>query len=143
MSGLDPMIAGDGQPVYTALVKPMADGTVSIMMLVKDGPSEADQLWALSELRGEEALVITSALASLSAGTGASEAINRWIDWHGGLCPVPYGTLVDIRYRDGAERSRLPAGAPTRNWRDADARFWVKDNHHSDIVAYRLAVPHD
>lgn len=33
-----------------------------------------------------------------------------WIEWGGGECPVPTGTLVDVRYRNGEENHHVGAG---------------------------------
>jgi hypothetical protein len=63
-----------------------------------------------------------------------------WIPWHGGECPVRYGTLVDVRYRDGRTKLSLPALEDAEDSRDAEARFWEHDEFPSDIIAYRLHV---
>lgn len=56
-----------------------------------------------------------------------------WIEWTGGPMPVPPGTLVDIRHRDGDEYLDQAAGS----------RFCEKWTHEGefigDIVAWRLA----
>lgn len=63
-----------------------------------------------------------------------------WIEWEGGECPVPVGTLIDVKYRDGHKQKGCPAGHPpaefTRNTID-----WDHDDVDGDIVAYRLAKP--
>jgi hypothetical protein len=61
-----------------------------------------------------------------------------WIEWKGGRCPVRSGTLVDVRHRDGGASLNVPAGHYTKAWRDAEHRFWASENHHSDIIAYRI-----
>lgn len=61
-----------------------------------------------------------------------------WIEWLGGECPVPMGTLVDVKYRDGGEASCVPAGKFV-----SGGRFAVEWDHsgvNGDIVAYRLAL---
>jgi hypothetical protein len=64
-----------------------------------------------------------------------------WIEWKGGKCPVHYGVLVDVKYRDGGFGHKLPAQEDSNKWRDAESRFWINDGHHSDIIAYRVAKP--
>jgi hypothetical protein len=62
-----------------------------------------------------------------------------WIEWRGGDCPVPDGTLVDIRMRSGEIALALPANqiAKGRN-PDASYAFWENEGSSADIVAYRL-----
>lgn len=57
----------------------------------------------------------------------------EWSEWHGGACPVPVGTRVDVRHRDGGEWSDAPAGE------FGYARRWEHRNALDDIVAWRLA----
>ena len=54
-----------------------------------------------------------------------------WIEWPGGLCPVPKGDLVDLRLRGGD----VCAATVGYGWR------WSHKAWDSDIVAYRLAKP--
>ena len=54
-----------------------------------------------------------------------------WIDWPGGECPVPTGTLVDVRYRNGEENHHIGAGI-------SFAEDWNNDGSPLDIIAYRL-----
>ena len=61
-----------------------------------------------------------------------------WIDWSGGDCPVPSGTLVDVKYRDGVEASCVPAREFVRGGRFAVE--WDHSGVNGDIVAYRLAL---
>lgn len=63
-----------------------------------------------------------------------------WIEWSGGACPVPEGTLIDVRYRDGEELLGIPA-LISAQWREASPDFWRNDECNVDIVAYRLARP--
>lgn len=66
-----------------------------------------------------------------------------WIEWRGGECPVPEGTLVDVRYRDGQELNALPANDIAASSRDASHAFWRADGNQNDIIAYRLHQPQD
>lgn len=64
-----------------------------------------------------------------------------WIEWGGGECPVPRGTLVDVRYRNGKENHHVGAGlsfCDTGSNPDMNAEDWSKDGTSSDIIAYRL-----
>lgn len=67
-----------------------------------------------------------------------------WIDWPGGECPVPTGTLVDVKWRDG----RIDDGIPAKISHDLDSskRNVISWQHHGnshDIVAYRLHQPQE
>lgn len=66
-----------------------------------------------------------------------------WIDWPGGECPVPTGTLVDVRYRDGEELFSLPADDLAPSCRDASFAFWRGGAQDNDIIAYRLHKPQE
>lgn len=61
-----------------------------------------------------------------------------WIEWKGGECPVPDGTLVDVRYRDGQEQFGLPANELYDTPRYAASAFWNHDGLKNDIIAYRV-----
>lgn len=63
-----------------------------------------------------------------------TKAERPWIKWEGGECPVPEGTLIDVKYRDGEKFKKVPAlGAYNYYWHHVGAS--------DDIVAYRLAKP--
>src|SRR5687768_15104235 len=63
--------------------------------------------------------------------------MSEWIEWKGGECPVPRGTLIDVRYRDGGEMYGRRA-LECESWgRDASSSFWGRLNIDSDITAYR------
>ena len=51
-----------------------------------------------------------------------------WIKWHGGECPVPPDTLVDIKLRSGFVRGLRPAGKYIWNRDD--------DDDDGDIMEY-------
>lgn len=70
----------------------------------------------------------------------ANQDDEGWIEWGGGECPVPKGTLVDVQYRDGCPKFRLPANVENpENWSDAGPVFWLNEGIAGDIVAYRLS----
>lgn len=68
--------------------------------------------------------------------------MSDWIEWDGSTneSPYPYleGTLVDVRFRDGAELYGMPCGVGTKESRNAGWAFWKHDGFSNDIVAYRL-----
>lgn len=61
-------------------------------------------------------------------GTAVAEVAD-WIDWHGGDCPVPRGTVVSVRLRGGGEATRLTY---------PEALVWSHIFEPHDIVAYRV-----
>lgn len=70
-----------------------------------------------------------------------------WIDWGGGgECPVPRGTLVDVRYRNGEENHHVGAGIPfddTGSNHNRNAADWENNGNLLDIIAYRLHQPQE
>jgi hypothetical protein len=54
---------------------------------------------------------------------------NEWIDWHGGGCPVPGETVVDVRLRDGGEY---------KNKRADGWHWYYGPDANGDIIAYRV-----
>lgn len=58
---------------------------------------------------------------------------SHWTTWHGGAdAPVPVGTRLQVRHRDGTEwvtRTGHPKG---------HAEDWNHLGHPGDIVAYRV-----
>lgn len=58
-----------------------------------------------------------------------------WIDWPGGECPVPCGTMVDVKLR---------CGSVTRQ-RSGESLDWQHDGQYElgAIIAYRLHNPQD
>ena len=62
--------------------------------------------------------------------TTTEESGDGWIQWNGGECPVPAGTMVDIRFRRcGDESNRI---AEDLDWGHGKLGCWW------DIVAYRI-----
>lgn len=64
---------------------------------------------------------------------------NPWIEWPGGECPVPDGTLVDVRWRNGIVHVNERASRSDNNRGNAVGAFWQKDGWDADIVAYRIS----
>lgn len=68
-----------------------------------------------------------------------------WIEWGGGECPVPRGTLVDVKYRCGDVNYHTKAGEPDSAG-SIDTAFavrWSKLGAEYDIIAYRLHNPQE
>lgn len=61
---------------------------------------------------------------------------NEWIEWKGGHCPVPAGTLVDVRHVNGAEHFAAEALLST-----SQAKYWAAGIGPGAIIAYRLHEP--
>lgn len=53
-----------------------------------------------------------------------------WIDWHGGECPVPPDTLVEVKFRDGS----------CETGHSANCYSWLRVDFNDDIVEYRIAI---
>jgi len=77
------------------------------------------------------AIRATLARGPVAAPTEAEAPVTErpWIDWHGGECPVPAGTRVEVRFRDEATGEYEAAGL---DWR------WVHYRTPADIIAYRI-----
>lgn len=66
---------------------------------------------------------------------------NNWIEWKGGECPVPKGTLVDVQDGDGTVWKGVKA-CPVDGYSYAGAMFWEhRCMKMNAIVAYRLHQP--
>lgn len=74
-----------------------------------------------------------------------------WIEWGGGECPVPCGTMVDVKHRCGAVSENQQAWPKHRKKSDvmvnplsnAGQAFWRHENLVMDIIAYRLHQPQE
>lgn len=66
----------------------------------------------------------------------------EWIEWKGGECPVPKGTLVDVRYLNGKVKCGLPALESVSGCNAAEP-YWFNDGWDYDITAYRLHQPQE
>ena len=62
-----------------------------------------------------------------------------WIQWNGGDCPVPEGTVVDIKQRDGDIQQGQVVGEGS--W--VEPLCWRDDDCMGDIVAYKVVQPFD
>lgn len=73
----------------------------------------------------------------------AQHVAGEWIEWKGGDCPVPKGTLVDVRYRNGHEEIGIPAGEHSGSSYRMNAIDWADNGFSADITAYRLHRPQE
>ena len=71
-------------------------------------------------------------------GEMASEvyaAVDGWVLWNGGECPVMDGTLIDTRHRDG----ELWLGSVCGQYGTRTApMFWTHTGDKAEVIAYRL-----
>lgn len=81
--------------------------------------------------------------------SSSGPVVGRWIEWDGSqyehtplFSPVPKGSVVDVKFRDGEIYERVKAGVILNPMRDRDAAgpFWNNENHSADIVAYRVVL---
>lgn len=87
----------------------------------------------------EKALYLPEQAGCRKCDTQVQDGV--WIEWGGGKCPVPNGTLVDVLYRDGEELRAIPANVQHPGRRDAHKSFWRNENMPNDIIAYRVVKP--
>lgn len=66
-----------------------------------------------------------------------SKVEDDWIEWKGGKCPVPEGTLVDVKHMDGDTFYSIRALSPE----DIYAENWAVTEEKGSIVAYRVVTP--
>ena len=71
-----------------------------------------------------------------------AELGDGWIQWDGGECPVPAGTPVQVRFRDGGEFE----GFALKSWCTFEEHWRIGIEHDQtpcaeDIVAYRIINP--
>ena len=56
-----------------------------------------------------------------------------WIEWTGGECPIPLGSLIKVQLRaDSREEAEFDAPSFAGEWR------WEQLGGGSDIIAYRV-----
>ena len=71
-------------------------------------------------------------------GEMASEvyaAVDGWVLWNGGECPVMDGTLIDTRHRDG----ELWLGSVCGQYGTRTApMFWTHSGDKAEVIAYRM-----
>lgn len=68
-------------------------------------------------------------------------AAGGWVEWHGGSCPVPDETVVQVKYRPlhPSMRPNPSTPAPAR-WFKIGSDWWrhQSPNRTNDIIAYRV-----
>lgn len=102
---------------------------MALLKMVRDNTTTEPHEDSINDLVAYGALYGEARLASM----------NDWIEWVGGECPVPKGTPVMIRLRDGSEHGPLPAlHLNTGLDVDASSMFWRNDGDMVDIIAYRI-----
>ena len=100
-----------------------------------------ERIMSCFELDGFETKAARAAIAKAEAALAEPQAdADGWIPWSGGECPVPTGTVVDVKYRNGSIGVSLPANI-SHYFVNADAGFpfWVAHGLSKDIIAYRIA----
>lgn len=101
-----------------------------------------DQLAADHRKHGKSGAKITR--EQYEAALAAKD--DGWIEWGGGECPVPCGTIVDVKHRCGAVSENQQAWPKRHKESDvmvnplsnAGQAFWRHENSVMDIIAYRL-----
>lgn len=83
---------------------------------------------------GDRLCECTAAYEQYEAALAAKN--DGWIEWGGGECPVPIGTPVDVKHRDGGVYVNKPALG------DSNVR-WSHVGSSGDIIAYRLHRPQE
>lgn len=132
-----------------SLKNQLRDASALVAEFHKDNIKKSEHI---SHLTGQ-VKDLTKRLANATGGiTGHTDATEQsgcrkddtqescWVEWSGGYCPVPSGTLVDVIYRDGETIYGLPADELNDTERDASVCFWRHDGMPNDIVRYRKAV---
>jgi hypothetical protein len=68
------MIGDDGRPVYNALVKPMPDSLLVMVLIAETGDVENDDNspWAVQSLASEEAVTFAAEIEVYAAGGGSA-----------------------------------------------------------------------
>ena len=62
---------------------------------------------------------------------------DNWIEWNGGECRVPKGTMVDVKLRSGAEfGNQFAQASDGSSW--AGSAYWRHYGAPYDIIAWRL-----
>lgn len=102
---------------------------MALLKMVRDNTTDKPHADSINDLVAYGALYGEARLASM----------NDWIEWVGCECPVPKGTPVMIRLRDGSEHGPFPALHPNAGFYvNAAAAFWRNDGYTVDIIAYRI-----
>ena len=106
---------------------------MALLKMVRDNTTTEPHADSINDLVAYGALYGEARLASMN------HPGSDWIEWGGGECPVPAGTPVMIRLRNGEEHGPFPA-LQTAIGLDVDATraFWINHGYLVDIIAYRI-----
>ena len=78
-------------------------------------------------------VAVQPAITALRDALYGSKLGDGWFQWNGGDCPVPAGTMVQVRFRRGGDEiNRI---AEVLEWEHRNFGWWW------DIVAYRIVTP--
>ena len=111
---------------------------MALLKMVRDNTTDKPHEDSLHDLVAYGALYGEARMASITEKDEA-ESDSDWISWSGGECPVPKGTPVMIRLRNGEEHGPFPA-LRLASVIDIDASnsFWIHHGFLVDIIAYRI-----
>lgn len=106
---------------------------MALLKMVRDNTTTEPHADSINDLVAYGALYGEARLASMN------QPGSDWISWGGGMCPVPDGTPVIVRYRNKLECGPFPANDNLpASVSDAGPAFWKKDGYGYDIIAYRI-----
>ncbi|RZM50435.1 hypothetical protein, partial [Klebsiella pneumoniae] len=130
------IVQEDGGSVWGFVHEPEKDEDDEWMEILRTGTHKL--LAQLPEASDRATAIVTREQyeAALAAKNGG------WIEWGGGECPVPCGTLVDVRYRD-SDNYPDALGIPALSGDGVSKDYWVQDGFCNDIIAYRLHKSHE
>lgn len=114
-----------------------------------DGRSDCHGQYAARKLEPLASDYATSIITREQYEAALAAKNEGWIEWGGGECPVPCGTMVDVKHRCGAASENQQAWPKGHKESDvivnplsnAGQAFWRHENSVMDIIAYRLHQP--
>lgn len=122
----------------------LRDAMIQGMLTDDRAPRSAEFYGRLNELSGQildrhadktpKHYTIADELQPGAAPVPSAVPARRWIDWLGGEMPVPPGTTVEVKYRDGG------SGFDKAGRDGGLAESWSHDGNGADIVAYRVVA---
>lgn len=95
------------------------------------GRAQAELLGAINYLAGAVIALDTWAAGTLPEAVTVPSPL-LWFDWPGGEMPVPPGTTVHVKYRNGKQ------GIDKAGRLGGSAEIWEHSALGSDIIAYRV-----
>lgn len=95
---------------------------------VSHQPDQADRWnWAVGT---GDYIIVAYQIVDQPQASGATGSTSGWIEWNGGERPVPPGTMVEVKLRDGSV-------SRSENWNWGHAPCPGRYDPKLDIVAYR------